>query len=55
MPPDRGWRAARACEGGACVEAGHGGAVRDSADPDGLVLVFGPAAWAAFTAALKAT
>jgi hypothetical protein len=40
-------------EGGACVEvAAHPGAihVRDSKDPEGPALTFGPAAWAAFAA-----
>ena len=40
-----------------CVEAGHGAGVvgvRDSRDPDGGLLEVTPAAWAAFTARLKA-
>jgi hypothetical protein len=43
------------CDAGACIEvAGGGGAVvRDKADPGGPVLAFTPAAWQAFTAALK--
>ena len=53
-----GWRTSSySAPNGACVEAGHGpGAVgvRDSADPGSPVLEFAPAAWAAFTAALKA-
>ena len=51
-----GWRKSRACDGGFCVEAGHGRgvvAVRDSADR-GLVLEFPAAAWSAFTARLGA-
>lgn len=50
------WRAAT-CQGGACVEVGHGAAVigvRDSQDRDGGRLEFAPAAWAAFTGRLKA-
>jgi hypothetical protein len=44
--------------GGACVEVASNlpgvVAVRDSKDPHGPALVFTPADWAAFTAALKA-
>ena len=44
--------------GGNCVEIAalpdHGRAVRDSKDPDGPKLVFAPATWRAFTAAVKA-
>jgi hypothetical protein len=43
--------------GGNCVEVARNlpGAVamRDSKDPDGPRLMFGPAAWAAFTAAIR--
>jgi Domain of unknown function (DUF397) len=41
--------------GGACIEvaAARAVAVRDSKDPDGPVLVFGPQAWAAFAARVK--
>jgi hypothetical protein len=42
--------------GGQCAEVGTApGAVlvRDSKDPDGPRLAFGPQAWAAFTAALR--
>jgi hypothetical protein len=52
-----GWRkstASAAC--GDCAEVGQDGAVvgvRDSQDPGGPVLVFSPAAWAAFLAGLK--
>jgi hypothetical protein len=51
------WRkssASAAC--GDCAEVGQDGAVvfmRDSKDPDGPVLAFSPAAWAAFLAGLK--
>lgn len=50
-----GWVTSSYCDAGACVEvAGGGGAVvRDKADPGGPVLAFTPAAWQAFTAALK--
>ncbi|WP_329499327.1 DUF397 domain-containing protein [Kitasatospora herbaricolor] len=45
-------------QGGECVEvagiAGKGQAVRDSKDPDGPILVFPAAAWAAFVAGVKA-
>jgi hypothetical protein len=39
-----------------CVEVGaadHVVAVRDSKDPDGPVLAFGPADWATFVATMK--
>jgi Domain of unknown function (DUF397) len=42
--------------GGNCIEvatAGHAVAVRDSKDPDGPRLAFGPQAWQAFTAMVK--
>lgn len=42
--------------GGACVEVGSfagGVGVRDSKDPDGPVLLFGHASWAAFVRAIK--
>jgi len=43
--------------GGECVEVAvlpdHSRAVRDSKDPDGQKLVFAPAMWRAFTAAVK--
>jgi hypothetical protein len=43
--------------GGNCVEVARNPpgtvAVRDSKDPDGPTLTFGPAAWAAFTAAIR--
>ena len=41
--------------GGACIEvaAARTVAVRDSKDPHGPVLAFGPQAWAAFTARVK--
>ncbi|MGH3898363.1 MAG: DUF397 domain-containing protein [Pseudonocardiaceae bacterium] len=45
-------------QGGACVEvAGLGSdrpAVRDSKNPDGMVLTFTAAAWSAFTAGVRA-
>ena len=43
--------------GGQCVEVGNAAhliAVRDSKDPDGARLAFGPEAWEAFAAGLKA-
>ena len=43
--------------GGNCVEIvalpDHSRAVRDSKDPEGPKLVFAPATWRAFTAAVK--
>jgi hypothetical protein len=43
--------------GGNCVEVARNlpgaVAVRDSKDPDGPTLTFGPAAWVAFTAAIR--
>lgn len=41
---------------GQCVEVAGlpgGRAVRDSKNPDGAVLIFGAAQWAAFTAAVR--
>ena len=53
-----GWRKSSfSAQNGACVEAGTAGpaiAVRDSKDPDGPRLAFGPSAWRAFAASLKA-
>ena len=44
------WRKSTASvSDGHCAEVG----VRDSQDPDGAVLVFGPAAWVAFLAGLR--
>ena len=44
--------------GGDCVEVAmlsdHSRAVRDSKDPEGPKLVFAPATWQTFTAAVKA-
>jgi hypothetical protein len=52
-----GWRkSSYSFSNGNCAEVGQDGAivgVRDSQDPDGAILVFGPAAWAAFLAGLK--
>jgi hypothetical protein len=56
--PLRGWRVARTCDGGACVEVGNGEsavAVRDNALPQSPVLAFTPGAWERFTSALKAS
>ena len=51
------WRKSTASAGeGECAEVGQDGAVvgvRDSKDPDGAVLVFGPAAWQTFTLQIK--
>ena len=55
--PVGSWRRSTRCEGGACVEAGHGPGVvgvRDSEDcGTGPVLTFSAGTWAAFTAAVK--
>jgi Domain of unknown function (DUF397) len=44
--------------GGACVEVAQNlpgvVAVRDSKDPEGPKLIFGPGQWAAFTSGIKA-
>lgn len=53
------WHKVRACTGTAnCVEVAvlpHGGtAIRDSKDPQGSILMFDAAEWAAFVAAVKA-
>jgi len=48
------WKTSSYCDSGACVAVSDGGQVRDSADPSGPVLAFGPGAWAAFTSSLKA-
>ncbi|SBT37467.1 DUF397 domain-containing protein [Micromonospora narathiwatensis] len=54
-PPATGWRkSSHSGDEGACVEMAllpEAVAVRDSKDPSGPVLVFPPAAWAAFTGA----
>jgi hypothetical protein len=51
------WRKSSASIGnGDCAEVGQDGAVvgvRDSKDPDGPVLVFGPVAWVAFLEGLR--
>ena len=51
------WRkSSRSVGAGECAEVGQDGTevgVRDSQDPDGAVLVFGPAAWVAFLAGLR--
>jgi hypothetical protein len=50
------WRKSSASKSGNCAEVGQDGAVvgvRDSQDPDGPVLVFGPVAWVAFLAGLR--
>lgn len=51
------WRTSTRSGTGNCVEVARGAAVvgvRDSQDPDGGLLEFAPAAWAAFTVRLKA-
>jgi hypothetical protein len=52
-----GWhKSSHSFANGNCVEVGQDGAdvgVRDSQDPGGPVLVFGPVAWVAFLAGLR--
>jgi hypothetical protein len=52
-----GWRkSSHSFANGNCTEVasdGEGVAVRDSQDPDGTVLVFGPVVWVAFLAGLR--
>lgn len=52
-----GWRkSSHSGYNNSCVEAGDGPgvtAVRDSADPDGPVLTFTPAAWREFTERIR--
>ena len=52
-----GWRkSSHSFSNGNCAEVGQDGAavgVRDSQDPGGPVLVFGPVAWVAFLAGLR--
>jgi hypothetical protein len=50
------WRKSTASKESNCAEVGQDGAVvgvRDSRDPDGPVLVFGPTVWVAFLAGLR--
>ena len=50
------WRKSSHSGEESCAEVGQDGAVvgvRDSKDPDGPVLVFGPVAWAAFLEGLR--
>jgi len=52
------WRTSSKSSGGACVEAApHNDHVhvRDSKDPDGVMLTFDRAAWGAFLAFVKET
>lgn len=51
------WRKARACSTGACVEVAKANdtyMMRDSKDPQGPVLQFTPAEWAAFVGGVTA-
>jgi hypothetical protein len=50
------WRKSSRSKESNCAEVGQDGAVvgvRDSRDPDGPVLVFGPTVWVAFLAGLR--
>jgi Domain of unknown function (DUF397) len=50
------WRISSWCDGGACIEIAiqdHAVLLRSSADPDGPVLAFGPAAWRELIAGIK--
>jgi hypothetical protein len=50
------WRKSSHSTAGSCAEVGQDGAVvavRDSKDPDGPVLVFGPVTWVAFLEGLR--
>ncbi|GAA4702643.1 DUF397 domain-containing protein [Phytohabitans rumicis] len=54
--PSLVWRKSQRCESNACVEwapTNDGVALRDSKDPDGAVLLFSRAEWAAFLTDLK--
>ena len=46
-------KSTRSANNGACVEVASGVRVRDTTDRSGPELTFAPAAWAAFTAAIK--
>jgi len=51
------WWRSSTCNGGACVEVSSLGlavAVRDSADPDGIILTFPSSSWREFIASVKA-
>ena len=51
--PHIAWRKSTASDSGSCVEvavAGRTVRIRDSANPDGVVLSLSPAAWSAFLA-----
>ena len=55
--PHTAWRKSTASDSGSCVEVaalGESVLVRDSANPDGAVLGFPPAAWSVFVARLRA-
>ncbi len=50
------WRAARRCDGGACVEIGTVGEavlIRSSADPDGIYVALSRYEWQAFVTGVK--
>jgi hypothetical protein len=51
------WRRSSICNGGNCVEVSSSGlavAVRDSADPDGVILTFPSSSWRELIASVKA-
>jgi hypothetical protein len=55
-PETARWRQSSSCNGGSCVEVAHLGgaiAVRDSVDPDGVVLTCRERTWREFVADVK--
>lgn len=57
FPPALDWRRSRRCDTGSCVEValiGNDVAVRDSKNPDGLVLRFSMDEWDTFQEGVRA-
>jgi len=51
-----GWRKAKRCDSGSCVEVARFGdsyAIRDSKNPDGPVLTFTEAEWTTFSSGVR--